>query len=686
MGAFNEYDSQQTLSDEQFQAVLADCNFSDEGQVKDLVAKTYTPHKFNEAVAEKHAVACGAYDYFSKFYPTRIWEDGQGQDEFDEVYYAPEIGYDFSRFIRTAQICDPATADECNTNYEQLPEGGRGALPPMEFYKWGVETPRQCIANVRHVRHFRQWSKRLLEGWYKTDQQIANMFFMFATIRMAGHKIVTQGEDTGNGIFPVGSADNKNPFGNFLYNYQEPMFPSINDADTIVPLEFQYLEKVARFWAHTEQGNEIGTSVRGEKVYEFWYPDDWYNQYVLQNPEYFEAIKHTMPKNLLAGYKLMNDNESEKEVLGNWSMKVMPCLPRFTESTEGGLIPIDNFVNENVEVGQRAVFDQQFLNAPFLMAIMPSPKAGEILYRPDLTTSLEGWPIMPILGRGGWTIRNDYDKDCNRDLNMPFAQRRYEIGFKMKDPDASMAVIFRNTVYRVQAANQCDWAPIVKKAPVAHDDFGIACGTNQRRAPQNVTATGLDEAVYIECDAHACGSGDGTLHRLKFTRKVENPNYLPFETCGCGDTISLVIVDGDGVNRSVDGVITETTASWGNWPDSMIWVQLDAALAEGECIRYAYCENDDELFEGGQVVVECIDDTVDEDLSGDLRLMIDGTINCDATDSAEVKYYDSDGVIIGSAVAVTIVSVNATKDVVVVSAAGDITCNADAVTTTITCV
>jgi hypothetical protein len=291
------------------------------------------------------------------------------------------------------------------------------------------------------------------------------------------------------------------------------------------------------------------------------------------------------------------------------------------------------------------------LNAPFLMAIITSPKAGTILYRPDLTTSIEGWPIKPIMGRGGWQIRNDYDKECNEDLNMPYSQRRYEIGFRLDDPDASTAVIFRNTVHRLQPANECDWAPVTTRDPIEHDDFSVSCETNLRRAPQHVTAKALDKAVYIECDAFACGVADGTIHRLKFTRRPDKPGYLPFANCGCGDTISLVVVDSDGNQRVVeDAVITDTSAAYGNWPDSVLWVQLEEALGEGECIKYAYCQEDSDEepelpfdLNGRLLISSC---TPGED--GALMLLLDDLVTEDYAAEVDVNIvvYDAEGSVV----------------------------------------
>lgn len=689
---FNDYLNQQTLTNEQFVAALKACNYSDEGQVKKLITSTHTPHHFNNTVLEKHYVEDGCYDYFSNFFGTEEMPDGVGQDYYRESYFAPRIGIDFSRFIRTMQICDPAAADECTNHYEQLPEGGRGTLPPIEMYKWGVQTPRQCIANMRHIRDFRQWAERLVKGWHATDEQIMNMFYMFAALRLSGHKVVLQGirDNQDGGVYPHPNNDPKNPFMGFLHNYMQPMFPSVIDADLIVPLEMQTLEQLARYWAHSKMGNAIGTNSRGDSIYEFWYPEDWFRQYALQNPEYFTAIRETMPAKLLAGYSLMNGGDSAKEIIGNWAMRTMPCLPRFAESTEGGLVPIDNFVTEEVEVGTRALFaGRSWMNAPFLLAMMPSPQAGKIIYRPDLTTSAEGYPIKPILGRGGWVIRNDFDKDCNYELNQPYTERRYELGFRMDDPDASMAIIFRNTVFRQRAANECDWAQNVQVAPITHSNFNLVAGTNLRRAPQHVTAKDYDEAVYIECDGWACGDPDGLLHRLKFTRKPENPGYLPFSNCGCGADIKLVVVDLEGNQREIDGVVTETSAAYGNWPDSILWVTIEEALEAGEAIKYAYCEadqNEDEnalpftLAENEFAVESCT-----EVANDDLQLLLrDALAFPEDADEIVLTYYNALGEVIGTET-VTEVTANSGRDLITVGGVGgaELTCNTEAEFTTI---
>lgn len=692
---FNDYLNQQVLSDQEFIAALKACNYSDEGQVKKLISSTHTPAHLNKSVLEKHYVAeGGCYDYFTNFFGTEEFPDGVGQDYFRESYFAPRIGVDFSRFIRTMQICDPAAADECNTYYEDLPEGGRGTLPPVEMYKWGVKTPRQCVANMRHIRDFQEWAGRLVKGWHSADEQIMNMFYMFAALRMSGHKVVLQGQrdNADNGVYPVPSMDPKNPFNMFLHNYMDPMFPQVIDADLIVPLEMQYLEQLARHWTHSRMGNAIGTNNRGDLLFEMWYPEDWFRQYALQNPEYFTAIKETMPAKLLSGYSLMNGADSaQREIIGNWSMRVMPCLPRFAESTEGGLVPIDDFINEQVDVGQRPVFaGRQWMNAPFLLAMMPSPSGGKIIHRPDITKSAEGWPIKPILGRGGWVIRNDFDKDCNYELNQPYSERRYELGFRMDDPDAMLSIIFRNTVFRIKAANECLWAPNAKVAPIAHSNFQLAPGTNERRAPQHVTAKDLDEAVYIECDAHMCGTGDGLMHRLKFTRKPEQANYLPFSNCACGDTLKAVVVNEDGDTREIDVVVVETAAQYGNWVDSILWVQLEEALEAGEAIKYVYCEEDVNEDENATPFTlgenEFLVDTCTEVSNDDVRFLINEAFP-ENSDSILITYYNSLGEVIGTATG-TEGAANGARDLITVAGTGGaaLECNADAEYTTITAV
>jgi hypothetical protein len=675
----NQFDGCSTISDEDFASVLESCDFRDGKQVNDLIAKTYTPFKFNEQVAEKHFnKPDSAYNYFTGFYPTRVWEDGQGQDEYSELYYAPTIGYDFSRFIRTMQICDPNAANECNECFEELPDGARGVLPPMEMYKWGVKTPPQCIANMRHIRDFRSWGSRLLRGWRSVDEQIANMFFMFASIRLTGHKLVMQGVRDANGqIQAYPNTDPKNPFQGFAYNYQQPMFPSVVDADLIMPLEYQYLEVAARYWAHWNNDNHVAIGNRGQKVYEMWYPEDWYRDNVLKNPEFFEAIKEYMPAETMAGYSLMN---TKREILGNWAIRQMPMLPRFAESTEGGLIPIDNFVTEQVEFGNRPVpAGRDWLNAPFLMMTMPSPKSGEILYRPDITTSIEGWPIKPIMGNGGWVIRNEYDKECNPQKNMPWSERRYEIGFKLRDPDAAMSAIFRSKVFRIAPSNECEWAPNARKVPATHNcASSLTCNDNQRHAPSVVTT--IDDSAYVECSCQTCG--DDTIMRLKLTREAYKKDYTPID-CECGDTLWALIGNSSGdVIRKESVTLIEQMP----WPNSLYWVQLSEALADGECIKGLKCK--DSTPNVGRVL-DCWDDTMEgmASLNGDLKLLLDAPINCEAGDNVLLKAYDSSDTLL-TTVSATIVSENAGKDVYVVSGTGDLVCGlgeADFSYMTITC-
>lgn len=621
-----------SISDEDFAAVLEGCNFREEKQVRDLISRTYTPIKFNEKVSEVHHNCPGAYNYFTGFFGTEEWPDGMGQEEIQERYFAPRLSYDFNRFIRTMQICDPNAANECNTCYEYLPEGGKGTLPPLEMYKWGVKTPRQCIANMRHIKDFKMWAAKLMQGWHMTDEQIMDMFYTFVAIRTVGHKNVLQGVRDANGnVNPVANTSPQNPFGGFLYNYMEPQFPQIIDADLIVPLEFQYLEVAARYFTQFCMNNHVSVGNRGQKIYEFWYPEDWYRDEVIKNPEYFETIKEWMPALNFAGYSL--DTNGKREVLGNWAMRVMPGLPRFRESTEGGLIPIDNFVNVDVEVGQRPLNNRDWLNAPFLLAMSPSPRQGKILYRPDLTTSAEGFPIKPITGRSGWDIRNDYDKECNEDLNMPFSQKRYELGFKWTDPESAWAAIFRAKKYRLRPSNECEWADnIAPAAPNAHDcpDTTLTCHDNQRNAPSSITKTG--NQAYVWCSTTTCSE---TLYRLKVESSPNRVDYIDFDCGDCGDTIQVGIYDADGVLVRVEAV---TLVDKMPHPYHFYWVELSGALNEGECIKYIVCQ--DETPTSGRVL-DCWDNSIDGTLATtEVRFSLDSPLNCDVGDSVTVEAFD----------------------------------------------
>jgi hypothetical protein len=635
------------MTNAQYKALLQSCNFRDPDQVSKLVTSSHTEIRFNKKVQERQLKnPAGASNYFTGFFGTETWPDGQGQTMEREFYTDPYLPVTFSHFVKTMQVCDPNLANECHTDYCEIPEGGRGSLGHPVMYKAGFKTPRDCIANIRHIDSFWYWAKKAVAGREKVDEQVTNLFGTFAILRTLGHKFVLQAESDGNGeLVPIANANPRNPFGMFAYNYMSELFPRATDLNKIVPLSVDLLQVLARRWAQFPEGNEVAVGSRGEKIYEFWYPDDWYMDAVIQNPDYMEKMKILYPSKMFAGYSLA---PTSREVIENWAMRSMPWLPRFTQSTEGGLIMVDTHEGVDIEVGKEWIGGREFLNAPFGLAVLPTPNQGTFLTRPALTQSGAGLPIMPITGDGGWRIRNDYDKDCNPDLNQPYAQKRFEMGFMPNSP-AGVGIIYRRRKLRLQAVNTCDFMPIFQKAPntVNCTLTTIGCEDNKRRASDNIMESGSFD--WVECSSGICGNGETgvQLYWIKVERSPGDKPDRNFLGCECGATVMLAIHDEDGAFvRQVPAVLKDNRL---RWPYDWYWVQTTEAnmLEEGECIKGIMC-SDGTPLQGN--VLEGWDNTVPghEDMDDDTVLFfLDSPIDCEVGGTVKVHYFDEDSKTLG---------------------------------------
>lgn len=629
------------MTETEYAAILAGCNFREPTQVSELVTATHTNVMFNEKVEERQIQnAVGAYNYFSGLFGKEVWQDGQGHDRISEYYADPYIPFTFSHFVRQSAICDPNLANECDTDYCQIPEGGRGTMPGHVFFKWGFETPRDCIANIREIRQFQYWAAKIIRSRELVDEQVMNMFYTMAAIQTSGHKITLQGVRDADGNLKLATSTNpRNPVRGGLYNFMEERFPSPTDLSTIVPLTVEVMEGLARYWTQFPKGNEVATGGRGEKIWEFWYPDDWYQQEAIRNPDYMEKLKILMPNLLFPG---TTNVPGDREVIGNWAAKVAPWLPRFAPTADGKIVPVDSHVGIDIEVGKEYVGGIDFENAPFGLANIVSGKQGTILTRPALTQSGAGFPIMPITGDGPWRIRNDYDPVCNKDLNKPYSQKRYEMGFRMDNPEAALAFLFRRRIFQMRPINECDLAPIfnveerVADCAITH----IGCQDNKRRVADDIT--GPDKPTYVSCTAKPCGNVNASPYAyvLSIERKANQPDYNSLG-CACGSNVKLFVYDEDGeFVKEVAGVYKSDVLSF---PYAKVFITTLVALASGQCIKGISCY--DSTPSMGNVI-----DAFDIGDIGDgvVGFLLDDSILCADGDDVWIRYYDANGVVLGT--------------------------------------
>lgn len=621
----------------EFDALLAACDFNSPKQVSELVTATHTNTVFNDKIEERMVNnPLSAYNYFQGLFGTEVWPDGQGMDMIREYYADPHIPFTFSHFIRKTNICDPNLANECNRDRCKVPEGGRGTLPSQVFFQWGFETQRDCIANIRQIRQFMFWASRVIRARELIDTQVMNMFYTMAGIKTAGSKVTMQGvRDANNQLKLVGSTNPRNPLQFGLFNYLEEKFPQPTNINDLAPLTQEALDSLARYWTMFPKNNHVATGPRGELIWEFWYPDDWYATEALRDPDYMQKIKLLQPRNLFPGY---TNAPGDREVIGNFAARVMPFLPRYAPTADGQIVPVDTQVGVDIEVGKEYLGSIEFINAPIGLAGIVSGKQGTILTRPTLTQSGAGFPIHPIASSNPWWIRNEYDAVCNKDLNQPYSQKDYEMGFRMDNPDASIMFLFRRRIFNMRPVNECDLAPMFNVESSAIDCAVTTIGCDaKRREDDNIVKQG--DMQYVNCTYVSCGNTEVApfLYNIKVDRRSNMPGYNSLG-CDCGSEVNLFIYDENNVfSRQILGVLKDMSM---NFPYARYFVETQTALADGECIRGISC-TDSTALQGNVIDAWDAED-------GDLEVLLDSPIVCGLTDDVTVTYYDANGVVLGT--------------------------------------
>ena len=627
------------------------------------------------------------YNYLTGLFPTRVWNDWQGVTELGTRYHAAHIPFDMSIFQRSMQICDPASQNECRTDYCTLPKGGISAIPELEMYKTGFKTEPMCIANIRTSARAKQIAEAIVNERFQTDEQVMNIFYTMALIRMTGHKWVLEFEKSGNDVIPIADSNPRNALGGFRYSFMNPLYPVAGNLENIMPLDINFLKYFGSSLTDSRNPHFISTGPRGEPIFELWYPTDWYQQEILDNKEFIDRNKFTMKIPPLNGSTL----NPEREVVGNFSMRSVPGLPRFAESTEGGLTVVQPMTPVDVDQGHEHIYNyREYRNAPFILIQMLGKNPGEILTRPAINVGIEGRPIMPITGNGDWVYWNEYDSVCNPDKNMPHFRRRYEMGFRALNPDASWGMIARAKKIRLIAPNTCDLQPVFKVVPSKQDCSILTVGCNplNKRVPNNIT--GDSKVRQVQCSSKACGDSDNLLYQIKITKENQDsiaPNQSPLGTCVCGSTIQVHIGDADGDTTKVRAAtlvdIYRPNMVNPNWTAV---IKLASALTGAECIQSVGCPDATPTY---GLVVACADHSEDDTIPANgLRVVLDSTLNCNAGANVTVGFYDADGVLIDSAIAGTISSVDPiTKTYVIATSESGFGCGFKeaAVTIRVTC-
>lgn len=589
------------------------------------------------------------YRYLTSLFPHRVWADWQGITELGQQYHNAYMPFDLSQFQRSMQVCSPDSMNECHTDYCEIPSGGISAIPELEMYKWGYKTQPMCIANIRTSMRAKQMALNIVNERFQVDSNVMNTFYIMALIRMLGHKwtLELDKDPTTGELIPFASSNPRNMLGGYRYSYGNPLFPTVSNVQNIGALDIHLLDQLGRMLTESRNPNGTGTGPRGEPIFELWHGADWYRQEIIDNAEWIERTKYTMPEKILAGYTL---EPGQKEIVGNFSMKVMPNLPRFAESTEGGLTVVQPMQTVDVDAGKQAIHNYvEWSNAPFLMTVALGKNIGEILTRPAISTGIEGREIMPITGNGDWTYRNDYDKECNEDLNKPHFRKRYEMGFRALNLDSGWGFISRAKKFRARPITTCDLRPVfaINPGKTACDSIlTVGCNPTNDKVSNNIL-TGTT-ARRVACGATMCGKS--TIWRVSIRKENQDsisPNQSPIGPCACGDNIQVFIGDADGdTAKQATATIIEILRPNIINPQWSMLIELEAALGANECIQYVSCR--DETINLA-TVIHCVDSEASEDIAaGTIKFILDSALPCVAGSTVTIEYFDKDGVSLGT--------------------------------------
>ena len=145
------------MTEAEYIAQLEGCNWNSGAEVSKLITASHTNVMFNDKVMEMQiANPMGAQNFFSGFFGSEVWQDGQGHDEVREYATDPFIPFTFSHFAHRMDVCDPKLANRCDMDLCTVPEGGRGTMPGMEWFTWGfaLSSPDPCLLDVQNSPDF----------------------------------------------------------------------------------------------------------------------------------------------------------------------------------------------------------------------------------------------------------------------------------------------------------------------------------------------------------------------------------------------------------------------------------------------------------------------------------------------------------------------------------------------------
>lgn len=572
--------------------------------------------------------------YFMGMFDSAVQPDGQAFDEINQVYHPNYTPKSFSFLQKTQQPCDPMFTNACDRNFCEIPSGGRSSMPQGQFFSWGLKTKPYCLQNFRSVPRFLEWLGKESEDRARTALTHMELFYLQIFLLTAGHKVVLEGKANGNGFTPYPNSDPRNPLSGYKYNWMNQLFPAVDDPNNILPLDVATLQRLGRNWGENTNSAPTAFNGEGNGLYNLWIGDDWRAQEVDRFEDFSKLFMSVPNTQMLEGYRF---EEGAKTAFGRFILESRFNLPRFAVDEEtGGVVMVQDMISIDAEVGSEFVRNPLWMDAPFRLAVSPTRDQATILTRPPLSVHGNGAPIPVIPSNQGWYVKNEYDKDCNPHRLLPHWESWNEMGYRPKNPDGSMAIMYRARTFLNIPQDFCDLAPVFTVAsPDACDNFtNIGC-ENTRNQQNSVTQLKIGQ-TDIRCAGAICG--DPTIYRLTVEHLAPLNKGSQTIPCECGSNITAIIENAAGVIREQIGVMHNND---NGYPFGIYYVKFAGALAAGDCVRAVRCNDATPTV---AKVLNAIDTA-----TGEVKYVLDNAIiGAIVTGGVTITYRNVAGTVIGT--------------------------------------
>jgi len=621
------------MTTEDYIAFAEGCDLNNPTDNIKLLMHEHTPAIINPMINTRMAKNRNC-NYFMKMFETAVQPDGQRFDEINDIYHSSYIPKSFSFLTKTSQPCDPLSADACARHFCEIPSGGRSTMPQGQWFSWGLKTKPYCLQNFREINRFLMWLGKEAEDRANASAVQMELFYLQVFLLTAGHKIVLEGKPTGgNGYIPFPSADPRNPLSGYKYNWMNQYFPAVDDANNILPLDVAVLQRLGRNWS--ENTNTAPTAFNGESngLYTLWIGDDWRAQEVDRFEDFSRLFGTIENEKMLEGYRF---EEGSKTTFGRFILESRFKLPRFAcEETTGNIVMVQDQVPINAEVGFEHILNPLWMDAPFRLAVSPTRDQATVLTRPPLTVHGNGIPIPAVPSSGGWYPKNEYDKDCNPHRLLPHWESWNEMGYRPKNPDGAMALLYRARTFLSVAQNYCDLAPLFcVTSPDDCDSFTVIGCENKRSMPNGITAQRIGQ-TDVRCSSTKCGSD--TTYRIEVESLAPLSAGSRAINAECGEAITVLVEDINSTVREVQAVLIDTDFAH---PYGTYSIELADPLDSGDCIR-AVRPN------GATPTLSLVTHSIDVAPLVVKFSTASAIVGAVAGGNVNVSYYDSSGVLLG---------------------------------------